>query len=68
MKHKIMMVDRENGIKVVYDDAVGYEVQNGGCLWVLNLCGGDTASFDKESWDMYDLSPQKGWNERACEI
>ena len=64
--HKIMMVrkgvpDDDGPLYVMYDNVVSCDYCFG-CLVVLKMDDGNTASFATDDWDLYDHTPQKGWN------
>ena len=60
--HKIKMVDKETGIEVTYDNVKSVDYMYG-CEVILNLENGETATFERDNWEMWDLTPYKGWND-----
>lgn len=60
-KHTIKMVDKETGNEVVYKDVVSADYHFG-CQVVLNFEDGSTATFNIDEWELWDLTPYKGWN------
>lgn len=60
-KHTIKMVNMETGAEVIYNDVIWVDYHFG-CEMVLNFEDGSTATFDKAEWEMWDLTPHKGWN------
>lgn len=60
--HTIKMVNRKDGAEVVYQGVKNYDTTHGGCVTELNFPDGSTASFEKSEWELWDLTPQKGWN------
>ena len=67
VKHTIMMMERDGDAEVTYNNVVGYDGLYG-CLIRLYFNDGTTATFDKEAWLMFDLTPTRGWNSRAAEV
>ena len=63
--HTIKMVNIEKTedktITAIYNNVVDARGLYG-CTWELQLSDGGTASFDMDAWEMWDLTPQKGWN------
>lgn len=62
--HTIKMISKEDGTEVVYKE-VKVAKYYSGCLVELELADGNTASFDTDKWELWDLTPQKGWNENV---
>ncbi|MDE7083530.1 MAG: hypothetical protein K2O89_07530 [Clostridia bacterium] len=60
--HTIKMVCKEDGTEVIYKE-VKHANYYSGCLVELELADGKTATFDTDKWELWDLTPQKGWNE-----
>lgn len=60
-KHTIKMIDKETGAEAVYNNVIGVDYRFG-CEVILELDDGNTATFDRDSWEMWDLTPYKGWN------
>lgn len=67
MKHTIMMIARDDDTEMVYEGVVSYTGLYG-CLIRLEFEDGTTATFDKENWLMFDLTPTRDWNCNAAEI
>lgn len=61
-KHTIRMVAKDGTAEVTYDYVIGYD-EKYGCIITLKLDGGQTATFDIDQWDMFDHTPQRGWND-----
>ncbi len=59
--HTIKMVSKEDGTEAIYKD-VKTANYHYGCLVELKLADGNTATFETEKWELWDLTPQKGWN------
>ncbi len=64
INHTILMMERDGDAEVTYDNVVGYEGR-WGCLLILELADGSTATFDNDKWLMFDLTPTRGWNSNA---
>ena len=60
-KHTIKMVDKETGQEVVYENVTWVDYRYG-CIMILNFEDGSTATFEIANWEMWDLTPYKGWN------
>ena len=61
INHCIKMICKSTVDSATYDNVVGFEMRSG--VWiVLKLSSGETATFDAADWEMYDLTPVKGWN------
>ena len=60
-KHIIKMIDKTTGAEVIYNDVTWVDYRFG-CEMILNFEDGSTATFDKSEWEMWDLTPYKGWN------
>lgn len=60
--HTIKMISIEDGTEIVYKDVKSTDTVRGGCLTVLYFEDGSTATFDKAEWELWDLTPQRGWN------
>lgn len=56
------MINCKDGQEVVYQEVVNYKTIYGGCITQLNFPDGSTASFENSEWELWDLTPQKGWN------
>ena len=59
--HTIKMVTKDGSAEATYNNVVSY-LGMYGCLIRLELDDGSTATFDVAEWEMYDLTPCKGWN------
>lgn len=60
-KHTIKMVDKETGEEVIYKDVTWVDYRFG-CEMILHFEDESTATFDMAGWEMWDLTPHKGWN------
>lgn len=60
-KHTIKMVHKETGAEAVYNDAISVDYRYG-CEMILEFEDNSTATFDRAEWEMWDLTPYKGWN------
>jgi len=67
INHTIMMIERDGDTEVTYNNVIGYTGLYG-CLIRLEFEDGSTATFDKDNWIMFDLTPTRGWNCNAAEI
>ena len=60
--HTIKMVNtKEEGVEAVYANVVSADWKSG-CTVELQLADGNTATFETSEWELWDLTPQKGWN------
>lgn len=59
--HIIKMVCKEDGKEVVYNNVELAEFSYG-CLVTLFLEDGNSATFDLNNWELWDTTPQMGWN------
>ncbi len=59
--HIIKMVCKEDGKEVVYNNVELAEFSYG-CLVTLFLEDGNSATFDLNNWELWDATPQMGWN------
>lgn len=59
--HIIKMVCNEDGQEVIYKE-VKSATWRSGCWVELELADGNTATFETDKWELWDLTPQKGWN------
>lgn len=59
--HTIKMVSKENGQEVIYKEVKTANYYSG-CTVELVLADGNTATFDTDKWELWDLTPQRGWN------
>ena len=62
--HTILMIEKTDNWEIEYNNVVGYEVHFG-CELVLFLSDGSQVKYDNDKWDMYDLTPTRGWNPKA---
>ncbi len=65
-QHMILMVNKTTDEHRLVDAVKSYEGR-WGCLHVLKLASGEERTFDKDEWDVVDLTPTKGWNHTAIE-
>lgn len=59
--HTIKMVSKEDGQEVIYKEVKTTNYYSG-CTVELVLADGNTATFDTDKWELWDLTPQRGWN------
>ena len=63
MEHIIVMVKKENPAEQVILNGVMYCDYLYGCLVALTTADGARPLFETDVWDMYDLTPRKGWQD-----
>ncbi len=59
--HTIKMVCKEDGTEITYKNVETADWAYGGRV-TLFLADGNTATFSTDNWDLWDLTPQRGWN------
>lgn len=65
MEHIIIMCKKENPAEQVIVSGVTNCEYSYGCLVTLSTKTGTNHSFETDIWDLYDLYPQKGWQDTS---
>lgn len=63
MEHTIVMVKKDSPSELVVVNGVTACEYLYGCLVTLTTQNGANPSFETDIWDLYDLSPKKGWRD-----
>lgn len=64
--HTILMKEKGGVAQTTYKNVIRCETRFG-CELVLFLATGETATYDADNWEMWDLTPCHGWNDHVRE-
>lgn len=60
--HTIKMINKKDEtLSITYNNVIDCTPLFG-CAWELQFPDGNTATFEMTEWEMWDLTPHKGWN------